>query len=128
AKLNSAGNSLGWSTFLGGSSAEIGLAIATDGAGNALITGIGTSFLPTTAPPLSGTSANTSAFITKISDADGNCAPLLNAHDQTITGQSQTLKFSVVAPSGCNWTASSDAGWAAITSGASTTGTAFVTI
>ncbi|HEY4085149.1 MAG TPA: YCF48-related protein, partial [Bryobacteraceae bacterium] len=128
AKLNSAGNSFTWSTVLGGSSSEAGLGIATDGAGNAFLTGIGTSLIPTTAPPLSGTSTSMSAFITKISDASGDCAPLLSASDQTITGQSQTLKFSVVAPGGCNWTASSDADWAAITSGASTNGAGLVTI
>lgn len=38
-KLNSSGNALDYSTYLGGSSAEFGVGIALDGSGNAYITG-----------------------------------------------------------------------------------------
>ncbi len=125
AKLKSDGSSFQWSTFLGGAGTASGTGIAADGAGDAWITGNnGSAVFPVTIPALSGTSI----FAAKISDASGDCAPLLKTPDQTITGKSQSLNFGVVAPSGCNWTASTDADWATVTSGASATGTALVTI
>jgi len=124
-KLNSTGSSFVWSTLLGGSSTASGSGIATDGAGSAWVTGTtGSVVFPVTATPFPGTSV----FITKISDATADCSPLLTANDQTITGSSQKLAFSVVAPSGCNWSTSSDSDWAVITSGASAAGTAVVRV
>lgn len=131
-KLNNTGSAFAWSTFLGGSGSASGNAIATDGAGNAYLTGntgsfagnTSSSIFPVTITPLSGMSV----FITKISEGTGDCAPVLNGTDQTITGKSQAVKFSVVAPSGCNWTASTDAEWATITSGSSATGAGVITV
>jgi uncharacterized protein (TIGR03437 family) len=126
AKLNKDGSAFAWSTFLGGSFSASGNAIATDGAGNSYITGnaSGAGFPLTSQTP----QLFSSAFVTKISDATANCAPVLSGGDQTITGSSQTLYFSVVAPSGCTWTASTDAGWATIVSGVSRTGSGPVTV
>ena len=70
AKLNSAGNALGYSTYLGGAGLDQGLAIAVDGAGSAYVTGstLATDF-PTASPfrPTSG--GGRDGFVTKLSAA-----------------------------------------------------------
>ena len=67
AKLNSAGNTLGYSTYLGGAGLDEGFAIAVDGAGSAYVTGstLATDF-PTASPfrPTSG--GGRDGFITKL--------------------------------------------------------------
>jgi hypothetical protein len=70
-KINSAGNALVYSTYLGGSDADYGCGIAVDGAGNANVTGwtISTDF--PTQNPIQGThgGGGYDAFITKINSA-----------------------------------------------------------
>ncbi len=70
AKLSPSGNSLVYSTFLGGNSSDVGYSIAVDGSGNAYVTGQTTSInFPTQNPyqqTLRGASAG-DAFATKLS-------------------------------------------------------------
>ncbi len=68
-KMNPAGSALVYSTYLGGSAADYGTAIAVDPAGNAYVTGIVTSEdFPLVSPidPKLGSHAVDDAFITKI--------------------------------------------------------------
>ena len=68
-KMNPAGSALVYSTYLGGSAADYGTAIAVDPAGNADVTGIVTSEdFPLVSPidPKLGSHAVDDAFITKI--------------------------------------------------------------
>ncbi len=128
AKLNSAGSALTWSTYLGGSSTSYAYAMANDGTGNTLITGYtsGSAFPRTSSALPAGTYG---AFLTKISDSTAACSTLsISPGNQTISPYGQTLTYSVVAPSGCNWTASLNQSWATITSGASGAGSSIVTV
>ena len=128
AKLNSAGSALTWSTYLGGSSTSYAYAMANDGTGNTLITGYtsGSAFPRTSSALPAGTYG---AFLTKISDSTAACSTLsISPGNQTISPYGQTLTYSVVAPSGCSWTASSNQSWATIKSGASGTGPGIVTV
>ncbi len=71
-KVSPDGQSLVYSTFVGGGSDEYGYAIAVDGSGNAYITGETRSDdYPTPGSPLDGTRNGLDAFITKLS-ADGS--------------------------------------------------------
>jgi hypothetical protein len=67
-KVNGTGTALAYSTYLGGTSADVGLGIAVDGSGNAYVTGLtGSTDFPTTAGAYQsqfGSSAD--AFVTKL--------------------------------------------------------------
>jgi hypothetical protein len=66
-KLNAAGTALVYSTFLGGSLADEGFAIAVDGAGNAYVTGdTQSSNFPTTAGAFQTVFGGNDAFVTKL--------------------------------------------------------------
>jgi hypothetical protein len=69
-KLNAAGSALVYSTYLGGSGGDVGLAIAVDSAGNAYVTGVTSS---TTFPTANARQATTGgfsdAFVTKLNAA-----------------------------------------------------------
>ncbi len=72
-KLNAAGSSLVYSTFIGGSSDDGGYAVTADGAGNAFVTGYtsgGSTAFPTTAGAFDTThNGSTDAFVTKVNAA-----------------------------------------------------------
>ena len=69
-KFNPAGSALAYSTYLGGALADIGRAIAVDGAGNAHVTGETSSANFPVAAALRGTPAGaTDAFVTKLNPA-----------------------------------------------------------
>jgi hypothetical protein len=71
-KLNTTGNSLLYSTYLGGSGDEYGYSIAVDSSGSAYITGFTTSTnFPTASPIQEFKSAGTDAFLSKL-NASGN--------------------------------------------------------
>ena len=70
-KINAAGSALIYSTYLGGSMADYGLAIAVDGAGNAYVTGFTTSLDFPTVNSLEGSNGGSGndPFVTKINAA-----------------------------------------------------------
>jgi len=130
AKLNSTGSALDWSTYLGAISESVyPFAVATDGAGDAFVTGetyagylfSGFPVTPTAlgVSPYAGT---VDAFLTKISDTTAACSILVSPASAWAEGYGGTLDFSVVAPSGCAWTASTNESWASILEGALGTG------
>jgi len=67
AKLSASGNSLGYSTYLGGNNIEYGYGIAVDGSGNAYVTGHTHSTDFPTQYPYQTNQDTTDAFVTKIS-------------------------------------------------------------
>jgi photosystem II stability/assembly factor-like uncharacterized protein len=128
AKLNSTGSALTWSTYLGIAGTHA-YGVATDGAGDAFVTGS----TPSAGFPVTSTAlpsgAAVSAFVTKISDATAACSTLSVSPGSALASPFiGTLTFTVVAPSGCAWTASSNAAWAVVTSGVSGTGSGTVTV
>jgi hypothetical protein len=69
-KLNSAGTSLEYSTYLGGSGEDEGRCIAVDGSGNAYVTGQTTGSFPTTTGAYQTTYGGSGdAFVTKLNSA-----------------------------------------------------------
>jgi hypothetical protein len=68
-KLDSAGNALVYSTFLGGSDIDIGWAIAVDGSGNAYVTGMTISSDFPTENPYQPDQVGRDAFVTKLNTA-----------------------------------------------------------
>jgi hypothetical protein len=67
AKLNSAGNSVLYTTFIGADDSALGFAIAVDAAGSAYVAGAGGVGFPTTAGAVQKTDG--SAFVTRLSPA-----------------------------------------------------------
>ena len=69
-KINSSGSVLLYSTYLGGSGSDFGLAIAVDGTGNAYLAGQASPNFPVTAGAFDTTiSGNYDAFITKLNSS-----------------------------------------------------------
>jgi hypothetical protein len=69
-KLNPAGSSLAYSTYLGGSGLDTGYGIAVDSAGAAYVTGTTAGGFPTTAGAFdTGANGNRDAFVTKLDPA-----------------------------------------------------------
>jgi len=68
-KLNAAGSALVYSTYLGGSSNDIGFGIAVDSSGSAYVTGFTASANFPTAHPLPENSVNGGAFVSKLNAA-----------------------------------------------------------
>jgi Beta-propeller repeat len=129
AKLNSGGSAFTWSTYLGGNAFTYATAVASNGAGYAFVTGYTTngSGFPVTSSALPA--GNYAAFVTKISDATAACSTLsVSPGSSVISEYGQTIDYSVVAPSGCAWTASVDQSWAVIQSAKSGTGDGFVIV
>jgi hypothetical protein len=126
AKLNSSGSTIDWSTYLA-SFGTNGYAIATDGSGDAFITGYsGGGGFPVTSMALPP--ATSGAFVTEISDTTATCAEVVEPAITTRSQSAQSLTFSVAAPSGCSWTASTNQPGTAIASGTSGTGLGTVTV
>jgi hypothetical protein len=68
-KLAASGQSLVYSTYIGGSGSDAGSAIAVDATGNAFITGSASSGFPVVTPAQSKVGGNTDAFIAKLNPA-----------------------------------------------------------
>ena len=125
AKLNSGGSALSYSTFLGGSGGGYFGAVATNQAQEAFVTGYTyASDFPVSAGAYSTTYlGNGQAFVTRLSDSTASCTFSVNPGNQLVYGAQQDIDFTVVAPSGCGWTASSNQPWAVVNAGANGSGT-----
>jgi len=71
-KLSQSGDSLSFSTYLGGSGYDYGLAVAIDSSGNAYATGYADPGFPTTAGVLNPTSSGRGVFVSKFNTNGGN--------------------------------------------------------
>jgi hypothetical protein len=91
-KLNPAGSALAYSTFLGGSSGDIGYGIAVDGAGNAYVTGDTASPDYPTTPGAHDMSPNggDDAFVTRL-----NAAGSALFHSTYLGGTDQDFGYSI---------------------------------
>jgi hypothetical protein len=114
-KLNPGGSALVYSTYLGGSSSDLGLGIAVDSGGNAYVTGsIFSTDFPTASPlqPASGGSGD--AFVAKLNPSgsalvystylggssgdSGNGIAVDSAGDAYITGYTRSTNFPTANP------------------------------
>ena len=125
-KINSTGSAFLYSTYLGGIGNTEGESIATNGLGEAFVTGytVGTGF-PITTVDTPATS-QTDAFGVILADTAPTCTYAVNPTSLTLTGASQTAILSVAAPNGCSWTAGTFQNWLAVTP-ASSSGSGAVT-
>ena len=134
AKIDAAGKNLLYSTYLGESGNVFwaqAYGIATNGTGDAFVTGttFGKAF-PVTPAALQGNNpynpvAN-EGFVSRISDATATCSFSVTPQPYLSGPGEPEIEYSVVGPSGCGWTASSNQSWASILSGAAGSGTGIV--
>ena len=102
AELNPAGSGLVYSSYLGGSDSDAGLAVALDSAGNTYVTGytLATDF-PTTKgayqTQISGGPGTANAFVIKI-DPPATAQPGILDHTPTYTIYAKTSSTAVVSP------------------------------
>ncbi len=129
-KLNAAGTSYLYSTFLGGSqSPSSAVGIAVDGSGDAYVTGYTySSSFPTTAGSFSRFAHSGGAFVAKISNATASCNYDVTPASQFFYEEGGTAGFSMVSPSGCSWSSIPSDGWIGVTAGNSGTGVGGVSI
>jgi sugar lactone lactonase YvrE len=128
-KINPAGAAFVYSTYLGSlGGATVASSIAANSAGDALVSGYSAGSFPVTTTAFQGNTANNEAFAVRISDATAACSYTVSPPNQTTYSGSVTFTYSVLAPSGCAWTASSNQSWATVTSGTSGTGSGGFTI
>ena len=79
AKFDSSGNSIIYSTYLGGEGYDFGREIAIDGSGNAYITGVTNSSNFPTQSPLQALNAGVAdVFILKLNDSNSKAIPVIN--------------------------------------------------
>jgi hypothetical protein len=128
AKIDAAGQSLHYSTYLGDFGAAT--SVATSGGGDIVAAGA-TWELPTTAAAaLQGNrdpfQNNLDAFVARISDATAPCSYRVEPRDTLERWFSHLIRYVVTAPSGCAWTASSNQPWATIIKGAAGVGSGVV--
>ncbi|MFH0809001.1 MAG: SBBP repeat-containing protein [Pseudomonadota bacterium] len=111
-KLSAAGNSLVYSTLLGGSDFEGGRGIAVDGDGCAYVTGVTYNWdFPTLNPYQANNKGWSEAFVTKFKVAPPGCiqegsynAPLLFADSTMQSQHGDDLYFSYYRSSSTDWT------------------------
>ncbi len=129
AELNTSGNGLIYSTYLGGQNYSYAYGIAVNGVGTAFVTGYasGNQGFPVTSSTF-GSNTSYSAFVTSISNAAAGCSFAVSPESSVENGYAQSLTFGVVAPSGCIWAASSSQSWATISKGTSGTGTGNISV
>jgi hypothetical protein len=106
-----------------------GLALNSSGdaviAGNSSI-GTGGAFPGTTSAFMGNPSYG--AFVARIATSTAACSFSLSPATQIASGSAQTVGFSVIAPSGCAWNATSNAVWATVIRGTGETGTDAITV
>jgi hypothetical protein len=97
AKLNSAGSTLSYSTYLGSIDNESGFAIAVDNSGNAFITGFTSSTnFPTASPLQSVMGGNGDAFVLKISESVSPATLQFNFANYTVNEGAGSATITVI--------------------------------
>ena len=129
-KLNAAGNTLVYSTYLGGSADDDSRGIAVDAAGNAYLAGFtGSPNFPTASPIQPANAGGTDAFVTKLNAAgnalvystylggteSGRGIAVDASGNAYVTGQTNSTNFPTVNPFQATKAGSSDAFVAKIT-------------
>ena len=123
-KLNAAGSALVYSTYLGGSGAEVVVIVGIDASGNAYVMGqTDSTDFPTVNPFQAANAGGEDAFVFKI-------GPTITVPPCTYAISPTTASFpasggtgSVLVSTRCGWNAKSDVSWITITSGSSGGGT-----
>ena len=118
--------SIVWSTYFGGSGTGGVYGVAAAPSGDVWITGYGSQniLLTANAQNSNGLGGN-SGFLARISDATGACAYTLTPSSETVY-QSGSVYFSLSAPSGCPWTATTPDPWITLKTSASGAGSAAI--
>jgi hypothetical protein len=120
AKLNTAGSKLAYSTYLGGTGSDFAYGVAINGSGNAIVAGqtLSTDF-PSTAgafQPADGVGRE-AGFVAEVSGKTPACTYTASPASYLFYSFGGTLDLSVVAPSGCAWTATPNVSWITVTRG-----------
>ena len=107
----------------------IGVEAASTGAGNGRVT---FAISPNSGPARSGTAVVAGQMVTvnqaASAPAPPNCSYAISPGGASMSASSGTATVAITAPSGCGWTASSQAAWIAVASGSSGTGSGNVTM
>jgi hypothetical protein len=126
--VSAGGASLSFSTYLGGSSADHGRAVALDASGNVYVVGSSDSAnLPTTPAafqPAAGPAGE--SFVAKIDGSSVSCSYTLSATSATLPPGGGQGSVGVTTGTGCAWTARSEVSWLTVQSGASGIGSGVV--
>ena len=124
AKINPAGTKLLYSTYLGGTNADYAYGVALNSSGDALVTGGTISpdfpFTPGALQPVTGFPRleQWSTFVTRIRSTTPACSYSPAPAAYILYPAGGLADFSVVAPSGCAWTATPSASWITVIRGA----------
>jgi len=124
AKINPAGTKLLYSTYLGGTNADYAYGVALNSSGDAVVAGgtISPDFpiTPGALQPVTGFPrlAHFDAFVARISSTTPACSYSASVASYTFYPTGGLADFSIVAPSGCAWTATPSASWITVIRGA----------
>ncbi len=121
-EIDPTGGSLVYSTYLAGSSYSVGNGIAASSTGDAFVAGYSSGSFPATITAWQGDPTSIQAFIAEITGTTAACSYSVSPLAETIYSPAQAVDFTVLAPSGCAWTASSNQSWATFASGTSGSG------
>lgn len=129
AKIGPTGQNLLYSSYLG--DGTYGLGITTSGNGDTFVTGYVAGYpynpeFPYTSGALQNNRNVSDGFVARISDTTASCAYSVDPGSTLETWFPHFVQYSVTAPSGCPWTATSNQPWATIVSGASGSGSGVV--
>ncbi len=109
AKLNAEGSALVYSSYLGGSSYDVGYGIAVDSAGNAYVAGqTESSDFPTVNPLQATKNGDYTTFVTKIAPS---CTYSFSATGESFTAVGGLGSFTVTTAPTCPLTLNVSAGW-----------------
>jgi len=120
AEINPSGDTLVYSTYLGGSNFDIAYAVAVNSSGDALVTGLnGSGDFPISSGAFEpSTVSESTAFVTRISSTTPACTYSASPAAGFFYPAGGSASYSVVAPSGCAWTPTASEPWITITRGA----------
>jgi hypothetical protein len=120
AKVNSAGSKLTYSTYLGGTSVDVANAVVLNSTGNAVVVGQTLSPDFPSTPGAFQTADDTyraTAFVAEVATQTPACTYTATPNPYFFYQLGGVLNLSVVAPSGCAWTATPNVSWITVTSG-----------